>query len=187
MGKTKTENEALIEQMVKDAEKAGEPGELTKGAVVHKGDDEVPSPMIISEVTSAGHCFIYNTLTGAQSVMNLNMLRRKLQLKRADGSPVFTTIRPDVLPKLGEYKCMLHPDSPNRKHFDELGLATCPKAHLNSPYQVRRHMQKKHKDEWKAIEDERIDKERQEDREFQKQLMTKAIEAPLYVKEDKKK
>ena len=98
----KTENTALIEQMVKEAEKVGEPGELTQGDIVHAGDDDVPSPMIMSEVTSAGHCLIYNTLTGAESVMNLNMLRRKLQLKRADGTPVFTTAKPDILPKLGK-------------------------------------------------------------------------------------
>jgi len=188
MEKTETENQALIEEMVKEAEKVGEPGEVTKGGVIHAGSDDVPSPMIMSELKSAGHTYIYNTRTGDQSIVNLNMLRRKLQLKRADNSPVFTTVKPKVLPKLGEYKCLLHPNDPNRKHYDELGLAVCPKAHLNSPYQVRRHMMKKHRMEWDAIEQERIDREKKEDREFQKQLMSRATEEkpPLYVSDKDK-
>jgi len=188
MAKTETENKALIEQMVKDAESVGEPGEVTKGGIIHKGDEDVESPMIMSELKSAGHTYIYNTRTGVQSIVNLNMLRKKLQLKRADNSPVFTTAKPKVLPKLGEYKCLLHPDDPNRKHYDEIGLAICSKAHLNSPYQVRRHMMKKHKMEWDAIEQERIDKEKKEDREFQRKLMSRVTEEkpPLYVSDKDK-
>lgn len=196
--KTKTEdeveNKVLIEKMVQEAEKVGEPGELQKGSVVHGGDGDVPSPMVMSELKSAGHTYIYNTRTGDRSVVNLNMLRRKLQLKRADSRPVYTTVKPEVTPTLGEYKCRLHKDDPDRKHFDSLGLAVCPKATLNSPYQVRRHMMKKHKMEWDAIEQERTDKEKKEDREFQKTLMNRVVEvkpeekAPLYVSDkDKKK
>lgn len=189
--KTGTENQALIEKMVQEAEGIAEPGEVTKGGVVHEGDEEMPSPMIMSELKSAGHTYIYNTRTGDKSVVNLNMLRRKLQLRRADGRPVFTTVKPGAVPTLGEYKCLLHPDDPNRKHYDELGLAVCLKAHLNSPYQVRRHMMKKHKMEWAAIEQERIDREKKEDREFQQKLMDRAIgkeKPPLYVSnKDKEK
>ncbi len=179
----KTENEALIESMVLEAEKVAEPGEVTPGGVIHKGDDDVPSPMVMSKITSAGYATIYNTLTGESSKMNLNMLRRKLRLKRADGSPVFSTNPPKVLPTRGEYKCQLHPDDPNRKHYDGQGFAVCMKSNLNSPYQVRRHMEKKHKDEWKAIEQERTERERQEDRTLQRLLLSKATEekAPLYV------
>jgi len=188
MVKTETENIALIEEMVKEAESVGEPGEVVKGGVIHTGDEDMPSPMIMSELKSAGHTYIYNTRTGVQSVVNLNMLRTKLQLKRANNSPVFTTIRPKVLPQLGEYKCLLHIEDPNRKHYDEIGLAVCSKAHLNSPYQVRRHMMKKHKMEWDAIEQERIDKEKKEDREFQQKLMSRVTEekAPLYVSDKTK-
>ena len=193
--KIETDNTVIIEQMVKEAEKVGEPGEMQKGSVIHRGDGDMPSPMVMSELKSAGHTYIYNTRTGDRSVVNLNMLRRKLQLKRADSRPVYTTVKPGITPALGEYKCLLHAEDSNRKHYDVLGLAVCPKAHLNSPYQVRRHMMKKHKMEWDAIEQERIDKEKKEDREFQQKLMSRAVggenkesEAPLYVsKKDKAK
>ncbi len=197
--KTKTEEEVetqtLIESMVADAEKVSEPGEMQKGSVIHGGDSDAPSPMIMSELKSAGHTYIYNTRTGDRSVVNLNMLRRKLGLKRADSRPVYTTVKPGITPTLGEHKCLLHPGDSNRKHYDTMGLAVCPKAHLNSPYQVRRHMMKKHKMEWEAIEQERTDREKKEDREFQKTLMTRVTEAkpaeeeaPLYVSDkDKKK
>ncbi len=188
MTTSETENTVLIEKMVAEAEAVKEPGEIGKGGVIHRGDDEVPSPMIMSELKSAGHTYLYNTRTGDRSVVNLNMLRRKLQLKRADGRPVYTTVKPGITPTLGEYKCLLHKDDPNRKHYDEIGLAVCPKSTLNSPYQVRRHMMKKHKMEWDAIEQERTDKEKKEDREFQKTLMNRVVgkpagtpDAPLYV------
>lgn len=69
------------------------------------------------------------------------------------------------------------------------------KSNLTSPYQVNRHMEKKHKDEWKAIEQERTERERQEDRELQRLLLASAVggiskeeKPPLYIsKKDKAK
>ena len=179
------ENEKLIEEMVKDAEVAAEPGELKTKQVLHKGDDELPSPMMATEIKSAGYVYIYDTRTGDRSLCNRNMLLQHLKKKRDDGSTVFTTKDPGFRPPQGTLKCLLHKDGLDRKHYDELGLAVCTKDNLKSKYQVIRHMQKRHKMEWETIEQERKDAEKEEDRMFQRQLMSKAIEAPLYVKEEK--
>ena len=176
-------------------EKGVEPG-LNLDEVIQKGDNETPQVGGMS-VTSAGYTIVYDTVTGIGSKINNNNLIQVLKKKRTEepniGSPVFG-LKQTVKPMVGDYKCLLHKDDPNRKHYDEIGLAVCPKDNLASSYQVMRHMQKRHKTEWGAIDQERIDKEKQEDREFQRSLMTGAFaktekpvaeKAPLYVKDRK--
>lgn len=186
------DSQELIEEMERDAEVAAEPGELKAKQILHKGDDELPSPMMATEIKSAGYVYIYDTRTGDRSLCNRNMLVQHLKKKRDDGSLVFTTKDPEFRPPKGTLKCMLHKDSPDRAHYDELGLATCTKNNLKSKYQVIRHMQKRHKMEWETIEQERKDREREDDRDFQRLLMDRALsepkgEPPLYVSDKKKK
>ena len=118
------------------------------------------------------------------------MLPSKLRTRRKDGSFRFTPIDPKQKPKRGTVKCLLHKDSENRAHYDKLGFRVCPKDNITNEYQLKQHMNKKHPQEWKAIEDEKKDRERQEDRELQKLILGKVVEAkpPLYVSEkDKEK
>ena len=182
------ENKQLLEEMERDAEVAKEPGEIKVKDVLEKGDGEVP-PTMVTELSSAGWVYIYDTKTGDRSLCNRNMLRQHLRKKRPDGSTVFTTVDPGFRPPKGKLKCMLHKDSPDRELYDELGLPSCTKDNLKSKYQVIRHMQKRHKMEWETIEQMRKDKEKDEDRMFQRLLMEKATntEPPLYVSEKKKK
>jgi len=189
-----TENEVLIEEMMLRAEAVAEPGELTKDRVVYRGDEETP-PMVAT-VKSAGWVVVYDNITGEASLCNRNMLLGQLKKRREDGSLVFTTVKPDVTPFRGNLKCMLHQDLPSREDYDQLGLPTCPKSNLTSPFQVLRHMQKRHKMEWAAIENERVEAERKEERELRRLLLTnsaniiqpeKVEEAPLYVSPKKAK
>ena len=118
-----------------------------------------------------------------------------LRKKRPDGSTVFTTQKPPFEPKQGTHLCMLHLNHPDREKWDELGLPRCPKDNLRNPFQVRRHMQKRHKVEWGAIQEEITRQEKEEvkaekarTREFQEALINQAKpEAPLYVSPKKKK
>lgn len=191
MEDTKENNTQLIEEMMRDAEKAAEPGDIIKNRVIHKGDDEAPSPMVAMKVESAGWVYIYDTRTFERSLTNRNMLPGQLKKKRLDGSLVFTTIKPTHLPKRGGLKCMLHADNTNRGKYDEMGLAVCEKCNLTSDYQVKRHMMKRHPAEWETIEDARKDLERRDDMAERKALRatlygrasatTDAVEPPLYV------
>lgn len=171
-----------IEERIRDSEQAREPGEMKVGDIVSEADDELPS-MTTTSLASAGYTYIYDTKTGDRSVCNNNMLAQHLKKKRTDGSYVFTTQKPKVRPKRGTLRCLLHPDNPNRRHYDELGLAVCRKSNLNSPFQVTRHMMKRHKMEWATIEAERIAQEKEEERAFRQSLMRQ--EPPLYVKDKK--
>ena len=151
-----------IEEQMRDAEVAPETGVKLDGT-------EPLTDMSPVKMQSAGYVYIYNTRTAERSVCNRNMLMAHLRKVRPDGSLVFTTRKSSFSPKRGTLKCMLHPDDPNRAHYDELGLATCRKANLTSPYQVQRHMLKRHKMEHATIKEEIANKEKEEAREERKQ------------------
>lgn len=189
MEDTQTNNDALIEEMLRDAKEAPEPGTLDK--VIHRGDEKQPAPMTLAELSSAGWVYIYENTDGQRSTANRNMLPELLKVKNRDGKPRFTTRKPSYSPKLGTLKCLLHEDDPNRAHYSEIGLATCRKSNLTSPYMITQHMRKRHPVEWQTIEKERTDKEKQEDREFQHALLNRVKpeeKAPIYVsKKDKVK
>ena len=178
----------LLEEMLLTAQEAKKPGELQANEVLHRGDKDLPIPVTVAIITGDEKVKVYDTRTGDESIILRYMLPAQLQKLRPDGSRFFTTVEPAIKARRGKLPCMLHPSNPARQHYDELGLAVCPKANLTSQYQVQRHMQVKHKVEWATIEQERITKERTEDREFQRQLMTKAVpeKAPLYVKDKQK-
>ena len=168
---TTDENKALLEEMLRNAERAPEPGSSEK--VVFRGDAETP-PMIVDKITSAGYVYLYETDTGERSVANRNMLPALLKIKNPDGNNRFTTVKPDYSPKRGTLKCLLHKDNPNRNHYNELGLPICPKSNITAPYMVEQHMKKRHPSAWATIEKERQDKERQEDRDLQRALLVSA-------------
>ena len=160
-------NEKLIEELIREAEDAPEPGTLSMREVLHRGDSNLPAPVVTAALQSAGHAFIYDTITREQSVTNRNMLPGALKKTRDDGSAVFTTKKPDLPPDRGTLKCVLHTDSPDRDRYASLGFLTCPKDNLHTQYDVMAHMQRRHKREWAAIEQQRVERERNEDRELQ--------------------
>ena len=174
---TVVSDDASLEEMIADAKTATEPGEAVAGQVVHKGDEEAPAPIVVHSVESAGHVTLYNTKTGIPSRINRNMLPSKLALKNADGTSVWST-RQTVVPPKGTYLCLLHKDHPNRAHYDALGLAVCSKGDIPSPYEVTRHMRGRHRQEWETLEHERLEKEKQEDRQFQRDLLS-GVRAPI--------
>lgn len=173
---TPTTNDVMIEEMLRDAEKAPEPGTMDK--VIHRGDEKQPAPMTLSELSSAGWVYIYDLADGQRSVANRNMLPQLLKVKNRDGTVRFTTRKPDYEPKRGTLKCLLHEDDTNRQHYADMGFVACPKSNITSPYQVTQHMRKRHPVEWDGIEKERTDQERKEDRELQYAVLKAAKPAP---------
>ena len=146
---------------------------------------------VVSSIKGADKIKVWDNRTGQESDILYYMLTAQLKKKREDGSFAFTTTKPTFSPPEGIFKCLLHAEDPNRARHYELGYVLCPKGNLRDAFQVRRHMQKRHPAEWKAIEEERLEKERQEDRALQRLIlekMAKSEEAPLYVsKKDQEK
>jgi hypothetical protein len=173
--------EKAIEEQMRDAVEAAE-----SPITIDKDESKTASglgahSMEAGKVLSAGQVYIYDTKTGDQSICNRNNLPHNLKKKRPDGSLVFTTVKPNFEPAKGTHLCMLHRDYPERKFYDTLGFAVCPKSNLTSAYQVRRHMEKRHKSEWGTIKEELANKERAEaraekekDRELQRAILKQA-------------
>ena len=154
-----TNNEPAIEEMMRDAEEAAEPGELKQGAVISASTEMT---MSTTELQSAGYVYVYDTRTADRSVINRNMLQQQLEKQRPDGSFVFSTRKPEgIEPVRGTFKCLLHEDDPNRERYTQMGLIVCPKDSLRSQYDVSLHMQYRHRREWQTIEGEREEQERE--------------------------
>ena len=179
--KTKEEEMALEEKVLR-AEEVPE-----KQVEIESKPDFETEYMTPAPVLSAGQAYVYDTRTHERSLCRKNNLRHLLNLKREDGSSVFTTVKPKELPKRGVLKCMLHPDE-RADIYDTWGFPVCKKSNLTSPFQVRRHMRSRHKQEYEAIKEEEARLEKQKERELREAiLMQNKPDPPLYVKEEKKK
>lgn len=165
--------EEILAQMMA-ASPAPEPGSAGRNDVIHRGDDDLPAPMRIGALSSAGYVEVWDTRTRERSVVNRNLLPTQLKKLRPDKTRVFTTVKPTEPPARGALKCPLHPEGPHRTEYDVLGLPTCGKANLTSPYQVRRHMEKRHPTSWATLEEERVRVEREADRDLQRQIIALA-------------
>ena len=175
--------DTLIQQMMEEAERVPEPG-LSVKDILSRGTDDLPAPMIVGALKSAGWTIVYHMETGEPSIVNRNMLPMQLKKKTASGKRAFTVRKNEApVPWRGELKCMLHEDAPNRVYWDGVGLPVCKKNNLTSPMQVMRHMQHRHKDEWATMEREREDGERERRKLFEEAVIGGATAkiAPLYV------
>jgi|TARA_A100001391_G_scaffold88974_1_gene58842 hypothetical protein len=162
------ENVQPVEEMIRDAEVAEEPGDIKQGAVVGNSNGMA---MTASELSSAGWVYVYSTRTGDRSTVNRNMLDQQLRKKFEDGSYAFTTRKPEgIEPAKGKIKCMLHKDDPNRGLYDTWGLPYCRKSNIVASHDLRLHMEKRHRREWATIDGERQQLEKQEAKAKENQL-----------------
>jgi hypothetical protein len=164
------DNAEIIEEM-QGAQSAPEPGTAGLKESLSEGVEGFEGRPKIKWLSSAGYVYVWDNRTGEQSTINNNMLATQLKKRRPDGSRIFTTVDPKIPVKSGNLKCMLHRKDPNRRHYDELGLPHCRKENLTSPYQVKRHMQKRHPQEWATIQEEVTRKEKEEERQFREALI----------------
>ena len=168
--------DAIADEMLRKAEQ-------TKEEVVDKGGNEHGTMTLRTE--SPGNVTVYDTRTGISAEVNLQNLKSILRKTRTDGTP-FYNLEQKVKPKQGTYPCLLAASDPNREHYDTLGFPVCQKDTLSAPLQVRRHMMKRHKVEWGAIEEERRDKKEAATEAFQRSIIEQAAKPPLYVKDKTK-
>ena len=163
--------EKMTVELMEEAEAAPEPGNFNRRQVIHAPSDMFPMDVQVASLESAGYVYVYDTETGERSVINRNMLETQLSKLRPDGTRFFTTVKPAFEPKRGTLKCLLHKDDPDRGQYDSWGFSVCNKSNLVSEFQVNRHVQIRHRMEWQTIYDERERKEKEEERDFQRQLL----------------
>ena len=163
------DSRSILEQMLDVAENStAEPGTLSVDQVLHAGDEVLPAPMAVQEVSSAGWSSIWDTRTGERSYTNNNMLATQLSKKHEDGTRAFTTAKPDIEPFRGTLKCYLHAEASNREEWNRYGFAECPKGNLRNEHERMTHMAHRHKSEWAEIQGSQDRDERTEDRDLQR-------------------
>ena len=153
-----TNNEPAIEEMMRDAEMADEPGDMKAGVVISATAD---MPMSTAELQSAGYVYVYDTRTADRSVVNRNMLQQQLEKRRVDGSFAFSTRKPEgIEPLVGTIKCFLHEDDPNRGKYASMGRVRCRKSNFFTELDRERHLRFRHPRAWATLESERTRGER---------------------------
>jgi hypothetical protein len=156
-----------------EGESPGKVVQASSDAVVGGGEPAVPGGEAsgssavggfeIKVEEGSGWRWAWNTRTYERSRFLSYMLVRKITERFEDGAQeyVWDTRQPKdsegnvLYPRRGDNLCILHESHPDRAYHASLGLPTCPKSNLASPFQVRRHAQHRHKDEWSVIEEER--------------------------------
>ena len=155
-----TKDPRVLEQMMRQAEAVTEPG------IDHlKADDELKTP---------GFVRMYVAKTGEIRDITRNLLEHNLQKMDESGDFVFTTVDPGFRPERGELKCWFHPDDPRREEFDRMGMPVCKKSGMFHEFQQTQHVQHKHRQEYKELDEAQVIAERQEDRMLQWELLRQA-------------
>lgn len=167
---TNPENAKLIEEMLLEVKSVPRTAE-----VIHQGDAAQPAPMVMT-VQDEGLCIIYESTTGEPVTCLRYMLSTLLQAKNKDGSRRFVTSTSKI-PYRGSLKCLLHAENPERQHYNELGLPVCRKSNLTAPYMIEQHMKRRHPTAWAIIERERMDVEKEEQRQYDRGLLSSIVKA----------
>ena len=127
---------------------------------------------------------VWHIPTGDKRLIPIDLLRDDwgsgaLQQRDEFGQPVFS-IEPVELKGVGQVKCRLHPDDPDRDRWDSMGLPRCAKADLDNSFQARNHLNRYHKTAADAINadeaqrrEERFAQERREDMDRQLAILEK--------------
>jgi len=155
-----SEEEMRPEELALLAQDAISPG--MGDGLVQMPSKETPWGITIEEMESAGWVTVWDKFTGEPSKVNRNMLAAQLLKVNDDGVRCFTTVKPAIEPWRGSTLCMLHPDSEDRPVYDRMGLPVCKSGNLASEFQMRLHMQHRHKNEWAQLQDieqQKVDEE----------------------------
>ena len=108
---------------------------------------------------------LYSMADGEPIPMSRNIAEVAIKKRYKGGGYLFTDKQEEAPEyKLGNVKCFLHPDSPERAVLEEVGMASkvCHSEHLASLYSKRIHAQRRHKDEWAAFSEYRAEMENRE-------------------------
>jgi len=155
-----SEDDMRPEELALLAQDAISPG--MGDGLVQMPSKETPWGITIEEMESAGWVTVWDKFTGEPSKVNRNMLAGQLLKVNDEGVRCFTTVKPAIEPWRGSTLCMLHPDSEDRSAYNRMGLPVCKSGNLASDFQMRLHMQHRHKNEWAQIQDieqQKVDEE----------------------------
>lgn len=168
-----------LEQRIAEAETEGPVHEYRVGDAIHTENADLPVDITMIEQRGGKYYRMWHTEDLSERLIHVNLMPSVMKKRFPDdatliharpGGKVFAFERPNARPRVLVDKCRLHPQDHEREVWDGMGLPVCAKK-LANPYEVDRHMQKKHLTAWGTIEREREKLERAEDRKAQHVMM----------------
>jgi hypothetical protein len=134
--------------------------------------DEGDLSVDVTSLRFKGYRRVWDTLTGRMALQPWWLLWQTMQKKREDGSQVFTLEDPHIPPDYGlDLKCPLHVDSPEWPELKSMGFKSCKRIHVPHQDARERHLRSSHKSAYQAIQRLREDRQREEDRQLQKDML----------------
>lgn len=196
----------LLYQQVAEAQETEGPMSDPVGTIIKVPTLDEPMGSEVSEVKGPGWVKLWNTRTGEEVKVNRWLLKDALKKKHDDPAypafmtkPLFTTKEMDNKVR-GKFACYLYGGNPvcpackksHKPHSDfslyqSWGMRPCVSAHLQSPFDVRSHMEKKHKREWAAIREYEEKEEKKIDQERQDKLLEILVSRAALTSTDAKK
>ena len=96
------------------------------------------------------------------------MVGQRKKKHHDDGTQMFTRVNPYIPPDYGlDLYCPLNPDSPEHHRVAGMGFKPCKKRHIPTHDAVNAHVMKSHRRGYTALERDREERRREEDRELQ--------------------
>ena len=165
--------------MVQDLARRAEKTRDLKGQIAELSAEEDGEIVFLDISPQRRLVTVYSTLDGEPIPVPAYMLQYVMDSRLPDGQFRFTSDATKVPEyKLGEIKCFLHSESPERPILDQIGLAgkTCPAAHLPNSYSKRLHAEHRHRKEWAAYQDYLGEKEREKHEARQERQLEATLE-----------
>jgi len=169
-----------LDARIKEAEVDGPVHEFRTGDSLHRESPDLPVDINVVEVKGGKYYRMWHAEDLTERLIHVNLMNNAVNARFTEkheplrharkGDRVFVFERPAARPPELLNRCRLHPNDPERAEWDKMGLPVCKKP-LANPYEVDRHMQKKHSTAWGTIERDRLKAERDEDRQAQRVMM----------------
>lgn len=156
------------------------PSYMKEGDMLGPVNETNPAPMRINSLRFKGYVEVWDTVTGVKSLQPWWLLWQTMKKKRADGSLVFTRTDPKIPPNYGaDLVCYMNPASKEHARVKGMGFKDCTKQHIPHEDALMRHVKKSHSRAWEALERERTERIRQEDRKLQQDMLSAMTQAAV--------
>lgn len=124
--------------------------------------------MTVEDLAFKGYVRLWDNRTGREILQPRWILWQTAQIKRPDGSFMFTDRDPGIQPHYGlDLVCLLHPDSPDYELLKDRGFNPCYKKHTPTKVALNDHMRLSHKRAYAAMKEVMDERRREEDRTLQ--------------------
>ena len=158
------EQQPLAEFAMRGGEDVVPAGYMKEG---DKGQDDTGN-YTIEDLAYKGYVKVWDNRTGVMSYQPRWLLWQTVQLKRPDGSVIFTDKDPGIAQNYGlDLVCLLHPDSPDFPQLKAMGFRPCYKKHTPTKVALDDHMKHSHKRAYAAMASFMDEQRRMEDRALQ--------------------